>query len=75
MATRRKRSRTRHQVRVHPYTPSTVLPADHNGLVPCICGRAKPNAAHDPEQVAAQAAEREAAQTEQLRRLGEDSDQ
>lgn len=68
--TRRKRSRG--PVRTHPYTPSTVLPADHNGLVPCVCGRAKANAAHDPAQVAAKAAELDAAQAEHLRRIGDD---
>lgn len=62
------RSRSRSQlVRTHPYTPSGLIPADHNGLVPCICGRAKGNAVHDVKV----SAEVEAAQAEHLRRIGE----
>ncbi|TDC33120.1 hypothetical protein [Micromonospora sp. KC213] len=63
--TRRRRGR---QVATHPYTPSTLIPADHNGLKPCICGRAKANQAHDqtvPPEV-------DAAQAEHRRRIGDD---
>lgn len=54
--------------RSHPYTPSHLIPADHNGNRPCICGRAKANGIHAPAAVA----EVDAAQAEQLRRIGGD---
>ncbi|RKN38473.1 hypothetical protein [Micromonospora endolithica] len=64
--TRRRRGGRR--TATHPYTPSALLPADHNGLKPCVCGRAKTNQAHDqdvpPEVTAAQA--------EHLRRIGDE---
>lgn len=62
------KGRSRRPVRTHPYTPSGLLPADHRGDRPCICGRAAKNAAHDQaavEQV-------DAAHAEQLRRIGGD---
>ncbi|OKI47207.1 hypothetical protein [Micromonospora sp. CB01531] len=62
------RRQRRRPGRTHPYTPSGVIPADHNGLKPCICGRAKANAVHDQRV----SAEVEAAQAEHLRRIGDD---
>lgn len=52
----------------HLYVENRDIPADHNGLRPCICGRAKPNRVHDREAVA----KVDAAQSEQLRRIGGD---
>lgn len=63
-----KRRNGRPTARPHPYTPSNVVPADHNGAKPCICGRAEKNAAHDATAVA----QVDAAQAEQLRRIGGD---
>ncbi|WP_431892706.1 hypothetical protein [Micromonospora haikouensis] len=60
--------RVRRTVRPHPYTASTTIPADHQGNRPCICGRARANAAHAAEAVA----QVEAAQAEQLRRIGDE---
>ncbi|MFI5852293.1 hypothetical protein ACIA7R_31460 [Micromonospora chalcea] len=60
--------RSRRQVRTHPYTPSGLLPADHRGDRPCICGRAKANATHDQAAVD----QVDAAHAEQLRRIGGD---
>jgi hypothetical protein len=60
--------RTRRTVRPHPYTASATIPADHNGNRPCICGRAKANAAHSAQAVA----QVDAAHAEQLRRIGGD---
>ncbi|MBM0275353.1 hypothetical protein [Micromonospora tarensis] len=55
-------------MRPHPYTPSTVIPADQLGAKPCICGRAEKNVAHDASAVA----KVDAAQAEHLRRIGDD---
>ncbi|MBM0203240.1 hypothetical protein JNW90_09050 [Micromonospora sp. STR1s_5] len=63
--TRRRRGRA---TRPHPYTPSNVIPADHNGAKPCICGRAEKNDAHNAKAVA----QVDEAQAEQLRRIGGD---
>ncbi|MFI6266132.1 hypothetical protein [Micromonospora sp. NPDC051006] len=63
-----KARRGRRTVRPHRYAASTTVPADHNGLRPCICGRAKGNAAHNAEAVA----QVDAAQAEHLRRIGDD---
>lgn len=63
-----RRSRRRGPVRTHPYTPSGILPADHHGDRPCICGRARKNAAHDQAAVA----QVDAAQAEHRRRYGDD---
>ncbi|AYF30630.1 hypothetical protein CSH63_24935 [Micromonospora tulbaghiae] len=62
------RSRRRRPPRTHPYTPSGLIPADHNGLKPCICGRAKANAVHNHKAVA----DVDAAQAAHLRRYGDD---
>ncbi|MEU5945110.1 hypothetical protein ABZ793_06055 [Micromonospora sp. NPDC047465] len=54
--------------RPHPYIPSSVIPADHNGQRPCICGRAQANGVHRQDAVARVDAE----QAEHLRRIGDD---
>lgn len=63
-------SRGRHRSgRPHAYTPSTVIPADHTGHPPCVCGRAKTNGRH---QQTAPTPEVDAAQAEHLRRIGDE---
>lgn len=55
--------------RPHPYTPSAVVPADHNGHRPCVCGRARANGLHTQ---ATPTPEVDAAQAEHLRRIGDE---
>lgn len=58
----------RPSVRPHPYTAASTVPADHRGDRPCICGRARANAAHDQAAVD----QLDAAHAEHLRRIGGD---
>ncbi len=58
---------------VHVYDPDGPEPWPGQDP-PCSCGLPKGNALHDPEQVAALAAQAHEAQAEQRRRLGERDD-
>lgn len=54
--------------RPHHYTPSTVVPADHTGQPPCVCGRPRTNGRHTADAVAQVDAE----QAEHRRRIGDE---